>query len=37
MAGIILNIANALMITASVIYACRKVKKDNGKLGEVFR
>ena len=37
MAGIILNIANALMITASVIYACRKVKKNNGKLGEVFR
>lgn len=37
MAGIILNIANALMITASVIYACRKVKKNNGALGEVFR
>ena len=37
MAGIILNIANALMITASVLYACRKVKKNNGKLGEVFR
>ena len=37
MAGIILNIANALMITASVLHACRKVKKNNGKLGEVFR
>ncbi len=37
MAGIILNIANALMITVSVLHACRKVKKNNGKLGEVFR
>ncbi len=37
MLGIILNIVNTIMITAAVLYICRKVKKKNESVGVVFR
>ena len=37
MIGIILNIANTIMITAAVLFICRKVKKKNESVGTVFR
>lgn len=37
MIGIILNIANAVMITAAVLWACRRVRKKNESVGVLFR
>ncbi|MBQ6293797.1 MAG: hypothetical protein IJK77_08020 [Lachnospiraceae bacterium] len=37
MIGIILNVLNALLITAAVLWACRRVKKKNEPLGALFR